>query len=155
MLPEASTVNLLELLTLRSRRLPAKPEALFRPRPVPLVDQVVEVVPEGSMSSWGLVVVDVPPENQVPERRTEGVEVVLLARNVLEPAKLCVPVVTTPRAVAEASGRLKVYVPLEEEMPKSVPEVPVAKLSVPQLAEVPSVVRYLPLFPVCEGSSST
>jgi hypothetical protein len=37
-----------------------------------LVLQLVEVVPAGSMSRWGFVVVDVPPENQVPLNSMAG-----------------------------------------------------------------------------------
>jgi len=50
--------------------------------------------------------------------------------NVLAPAKACAPVVTSPRAVADASGILNVWVVPVEEILKSVPDVPVAKVCV-------------------------
>src|SRR5438128_2262525 len=43
---------------------------------------------------------------------------------------VCAPVVTTPRAVAEASGILKVCTLPEEEILKFVPVAPVAKVCV-------------------------
>ena len=48
--------------------------------------------------------------------------------NVFAPAKVCVPVVTKPLAVALASGILNVCVVLELEILKSEPEVPVANV---------------------------
>src|SRR5882724_5073182 len=47
---------------------------------------------------------------------------------VLAPAMVCAPVVITPLAVADASGILKVCAVPEEEMAKSVPVVPTAKV---------------------------
>ena len=41
---------------------------------MPEVDQLVEVVPEGSINSWGLVVVVEPPVNHVPSILWAGVE---------------------------------------------------------------------------------
>ena len=49
---------------------------------------------------------------------------------VFAPAKVCVPVVTSPRAVAEASGKLNVCVVPEEAILKSVPVVDVANVCV-------------------------
>ena len=50
--------------------------------------------------------------------------------NVFTPAIVCVPVVTSPRAVALASGMLKVCVVPVEEIAKSVPAVPTANVCV-------------------------
>ena len=47
---------------------------------------------------------------------------------VLLPAMVCAPVVTRPLAVAEASGILNVWAEPEDEIAKSVPVVPVAKV---------------------------
>jgi hypothetical protein len=47
---------------------------------------------------------------------------------VLAPAKVCVPVVTSPLLLADALGILKVCILPEELIPKSVPVVPVAKV---------------------------
>ena len=55
---------------------------------------------------------------------------VALLLNVFAPAIVCVPVVTKPLAVADASGMLNVCVVLLEEILKSVPEVPVANVCV-------------------------
>ena len=48
--------------------------------------------------------------------------------NVFVPANVCVPVETSPRAIPEASGRLKVWTFPVEAILKSVPEVPTAKV---------------------------
>ena len=50
--------------------------------------------------------------------------------NVFAPAIVCAPAVTSPRAEALASGMLNVWVEPLEEMPKSVPAVPVANVCV-------------------------
>ena len=53
---------------------------------------------------------------------------------ILAPSNVCVPVVTTPRAVAEASGRLNVWAVPVLTIPKSVPVVPTAKVWVPPVS---------------------
>ena len=45
--------------------------------------------------------------------------------NVLAPAKVCVPVETTPLALDPASGKLNVCVDVTDDTAKSVPDVPV------------------------------
>jgi hypothetical protein len=60
--------------TCKSRRFPVNPLAALTPKPVPAVLHAVEVVPAGSMSTCGLVVVLVPPVNQVPVNEVAGVE---------------------------------------------------------------------------------
>lgn len=47
---------------------------------------------------------------------------------VFAPAKVCVPVEITPLALEPASGRLNVWVFVADDIAKSVPDVPVAKL---------------------------
>ena len=45
--------------------------------------------------------------------------------NVLAPARVCVPVETTPLALDPASGKLNVCVDTADDTAKSVPDVPV------------------------------
>lgn len=72
--PAEETAKTLEAATWVSIKLPVNPEAAFIPKPVPEVDQLVEVVPEGSTKIWGLVVVALPPLNQVPVKETGGAD---------------------------------------------------------------------------------
>ena len=72
--PEEVMPKNLAPFTCKSSRLPANPLAALTPRPVPLVLHAVEVVPLGSIRSWGLVVVAVPPLNHVPLSFRGGVE---------------------------------------------------------------------------------
>ena len=72
------------------------------------------------------------------------------AEKVFAPANVCVPVVTSPLAVAEASGIFNVIVPLPvtglPETFTSVPEVPVVKptlVTVPVVLEVPAPMAVL------------
>src|SRR6516162_3788661 len=58
---------------------------------------------------------------------------------VLAPAKVCAPVVTKPRLVAEALGILKVCVDVTLLMLKSVPLVPVASVCVAALRPLSEV----------------
>jgi hypothetical protein len=53
---------------------------------------------------------------------------VIVLVNVFAPAKVCVPVVTSPRAELPASGMLKVCVVPLLLIPKSLPLVPVANV---------------------------
>ena len=64
--------------------------------------------------------------------------------NVFAPAKVCVPVVTNPRFVADASGKLNVCVVPEDAILKSVPVVEVAKVCVAPV-KVFKVVMPLPV----------
>src|SRR5665213_543214 len=67
--------------------------------------------------------VDAPVTPSVPP-------ILVFPLNVLLPAIVCAPVVTAPRAVAEASGILKVWVEPDETILKSDPELPVANVCV-------------------------
>ena len=71
-----AAVNLATLVpaTCASHKLPANPLAALSPSPVPDVLHPVDVVPVGSMRSWGLVVVAEPPVNLVPVRLPGGTE---------------------------------------------------------------------------------
>jgi len=59
--PVESTLNLSAPFNPRSKRLPVNPEAAFTARPVPAVFQKADVAPAGSISTYGFVVVAVPP----------------------------------------------------------------------------------------------
>ena len=81
----------------------------------------------------------------------------------LDPVKVCVPVETRPRAVAEASVKLKVCTQADETILKSVPAVPIANVWVApesplsdvmpaptraaQVGAPPLMVRYWPFIP--------
>jgi hypothetical protein len=52
----------------------------------------------------------------------------IVLENVFDPAIVCAPVVIRPLFVAEALGILKVCVLVEDEILKSVPELPVEKV---------------------------
>ena len=80
--------------------------AAKEPIPVPVTSPVNVIV-------WSPVLV---PDKLLAEMAPE---------KVFAPAKVWVPVVTTPRAVALALGKLKVCVVPELSMAKSVPVVPV------------------------------
>jgi len=73
------TRNIFELAICAFIRSPPNPLAALIPNPVPLVLQFVEVVPVGSTSNCGFVVVAVPPVNQVPVSVVAGAEAAPLA----------------------------------------------------------------------------
>lgn len=79
--------------------------------------------------------------------------------NVFPPASVWAPVVTTPRAVALASGRLKVCVDVADAMLKSVPVVPTANVCVVAVSvfsvEIPPVVGVCQVAAVPEVAVST
>lgn len=85
--PPDVTENLETPFNCKSAKLPVNPEAALIPKPVPLVDQVLEVAPEGSIRSCGLVLVEVPPLNQVPVKASAGVEAIPLNDEVRPPFK--------------------------------------------------------------------
>jgi hypothetical protein len=58
---------------------------------------------------------------------TEVLARVVLPLNVLSPAKVCVPVETTPREEAPALGMLMVWVEPIEEIATSLPDVPATR----------------------------
>ena len=70
---------------------------------------------------------------------------------VFAPAKVCAPVFTSPCALAEASGRLKVCVLLELEMLKLLPDVPVAKVCEPCVRPFSEVMPPVP--PPAKGNA--
>lgn len=58
-----------------------------------------------------------------------------LVENIFAPARVCPPVVTNPRAEVPASGILKVWVSVRDEMLKSLPEVPTINDCAPAVRE--------------------
>jgi hypothetical protein len=58
----------------KSSKFPVKPLGALTPKPVPAVLQFVELVPVGSISTCGFVVVLVPPENHEPVTEERGVD---------------------------------------------------------------------------------
>jgi hypothetical protein len=83
-------------------------------------DQVASPVTEISLAVANLV--------EVAEFPSTLPEIVL--ENVFVPAIVCVPVVINPLLLDDASGMLNVCVLVEDEILKSVPEVPVANVCV-------------------------
>ena len=75
------------------------------------------------------VVVKIPPSATTNTSSTSKPPLAFkLEENVFAPAKVWVPVVISPLAAAPASGMLKVCVVPDEEIAKSVPEMPAAKV---------------------------
>src|SRR5664279_1082941 len=92
--------------------------------PLPKVEAVIApVTPRVPPTVVLPVKVDTPVTPKVPP-------ILVLPVKVLLPAIVCEPAVMTPRAVAEASGILKVWVEPDDTILKSVPEVPGAKVCV-------------------------
>ena len=85
----AVTLNLLDPATCKSIRLPVKPEAALPPSSVPLVLQPADVVPDGSMSIKGFVVVADPPVKIVPVSDSAGVLAAPLTDKMLAAVNVC------------------------------------------------------------------
>jgi hypothetical protein len=98
--PDGPAENLEVPFTCKLTRSPVKPEAALTPRPVPATAQAFVVVPKGSTSSCGLVVVVVPPVNHVPLTHSDGVEAAAFLLR-CKPALIeVVPIPTLPLAVS-------------------------------------------------------
>lgn len=83
------------------------------PKPVPAVDQPVEVVPAGSINNCGLLVVAVPVVNQIPESSSAGVEAAPGVELVSAPLRVMGTAVVAPRAVTVARVSASAVIPLE------------------------------------------
>jgi hypothetical protein len=100
-----------------------KPLAALTPRPVPLVLHAVDVAPVGSIRSCGLVVVDVPPEYQVPVSETGGPEATPVAVLIKRPDWVILPSpsITNVFEPANAPALLYKNCPLEPATRATVP----------------------------------
>jgi len=86
------------------------------PRADPVVGQPVDVVPAGSIRSAGLVVVDVPPLNHVPDNKTDETPEAFATDDVHRDARVIFP---------EPSTELPVTAPNALELERNWSSLPV------------------------------
>ena len=134
-LPLDATENCRDPFTPPQNKSPKYPLGALTPNPVPAVFQLVEVVPAGSIRKYGLVVVEVPPVNQVPVSCTPGADAAPLTLLVQRVVSVMLP---------PPSTLLPVTAPSALELERNCSSEPVPAGEAPLIATLPAAVS-LPL----------